>query len=76
MALNAISYKIVGNQKLPPNIELCNNCEDEVELDTIIQACPKCGKTIIACNMCDYREFGNKCYTCNEACNFKYTEDN
>ncbi len=44
--------------------EMCPHCEEEVEIKQTIskQNCPKCGKPILPCSMCDMEE--TECQKC------------
>jgi len=34
--------------------EICTNCDEEFDVDTIVSVCPTCGETVIACNACTH----------------------
>lgn len=44
-------------------IEVCPHCDSEQEISTVNDPCPKCGKTLIACSLCNM-EYKGGCGGC------------
>lgn len=60
-------YEAASNKLIGKTTELCPFCEQEVEIDAILDVhrCPNCQKVIVACSMCE--DCKSDCYLEQEA---------